>query len=92
MSDDDNVIPLNPEKITQEFKLTTEFPPLPVGVSGDFDLLLNLRDWLTDAMVAKGAKFTGGGVGCGQADIDITLEGMRYNVTIAPVMDKGENK
>ncbi len=42
----------------------------------------NMRDWVRDAMEAKGAKMVGGGIGCGQADIDIELEGHCYNISI----------
>jgi hypothetical protein len=52
---------------------------------GDPATLLNSRDWLTKALEAKGAKKVGGGIGCGQADIDIELEGCRFNVSIKPL-------
>ena len=52
---------------------------------GDPETLLNSRDWLTKAVHAQGAKTVGSGVGCGQADIDIELEGMRYNISIRPI-------
>ena len=54
---------------------------------GDPETLFNSRDWLTKAVEAQGAKFTGGGVGMGQADIDIELEGMRFNISIKPLTD-----
>ena len=52
---------------------------------GDPETLLNSRDWLQKAVEAKGAKMVGGGVGCGQADIDIEIEGMRFNISIRPI-------
>lgn len=52
---------------------------------GDPETLYNSREWLTEALEAKGARRTGGGIGCGQADIDIILEGVEYHVTIKPI-------
>ncbi len=49
---------------------------------------LNMRDWVTAALEAKGAKFTGGGFCGSESDIDIELEGMRYNIRIRP-LEKG---
>ena len=49
---------------------------------GDPECLFNMRKWLQSAIEAKGAKQTGTGMGMGEADIDFTLEGHRYNVTI----------
>lgn len=51
----------------------------------DVHAFLNIRDWLQAACEAKGAKMDGGGIGCGQADIDIELEGCRYNISIRPL-------
>jgi len=51
----------------------------------DAEAFFNIRDWLEKACEAQGAKKVGGGVGCGQADIDIELEGCRYNVSIKPL-------
>jgi hypothetical protein len=42
----------------------------------------NMRDWVRDAVQAKGAKMIGGGIGFGQADLDIELEGHVYNISI----------
>jgi hypothetical protein len=53
---------------------------------GDAPSLWNSRKWLQEACEAKGAKFTGGGCGMGQADIDIILEGHHFNVSIKPIM------
>jgi hypothetical protein len=54
----------------------------------DAESFLNMRDWLTKAVEAKGARRTGGGVGMGQADIDIELDGCRYNISIKPLRSK----
>lgn len=51
---------------------------------GDPETLFNSREWLQSAVEAKGAEMTGGGIGFGQADIDIELEGMRFNISIKP--------
>lgn len=51
----------------------------------DVQTFLNMRDWLRDACAAKGGKMVGGGVGMGQADIDIELEGCSYNISIKPL-------
>jgi hypothetical protein len=51
----------------------------------DLSAFFNMRDWLTEALEAKGAKRIGGGIGLGQADIDIDLDGYRYNVSIRPL-------
>lgn len=51
---------------------------------GDPVTLLNSREWLENAVEAKGARVTGGGCGGGQADIDIVLEGCKFNLSIRP--------
>lgn len=51
----------------------------------DAEAFFNMRDWLQEALEAKGARKTGGGMGCGQADIDIELEGVHFNVSIKPL-------
>lgn len=52
---------------------------------GDPETLLNSRQWLREALEAKGAQQIGAGCGIGQADIDILLEGCRFNVSIRPL-------
>lgn len=46
--------------------------------------MLNMREWLTIACENAGAAFTGGGIGMGEADIDIMLQGHKFNVRIRP--------
>lgn len=55
---------------------------------GDPETLLHSREWLRAALYAKGATYGGGsGCGCGQADIDVVIEGKRFNVSIHPLPD-----
>lgn len=69
-----------------EFTYTDEPPELTLHEDfGDPEQLLNMRGWLEKAVVAKGAEFEGGGVGMGEADIDILLEGHRFNIRIKPL-------
>ncbi len=51
----------------------------------DIDAFYNLREWLREAIVAKGAKPDGSGVGMGQADISFDLDGAKYEVVIRPL-------
>ena len=71
-------------------------PPMPTAANDgapfgmtldemDLEAFFGMRDWLRSAVEAKGARMTGGGVGCGQADIDIVLEGHRYSISIRPL-------
>lgn len=53
---------------------------------GDPETLLNSREWLQAALEAKGATITGGGIGCGQADLGIELEGCPFTVSIRPIV------
>lgn len=63
-------------------------PKYPFGFAYaemDIGAFMNMRDWLQSALETKGAKITGGGIGCGQADLQITLDGMPYWVSIKPL-------
>lgn len=62
-------------------------PQMEVGNLGfeDVGAAFNMRDWLQKACEARGAKMVGGGFGMGQADIDIDLEGCRFNISIRPL-------
>lgn len=51
----------------------------------DTEAFFNMRDWLRSACEAAGARFTGGGIGMGQADIDVEMDGCRYNISIKPL-------
>jgi len=49
---------------------------------------LDMRNWVQQALEAKGAKITGGGVsfspstGRGDCDLDIELDSCWYNITV----------
>lgn len=47
-----------------------------------------IREWMRAAVEAKGAKVTGAGIGVkgsmGMCDIDIEVEGHRFNLEITP--------
>jgi len=53
---------------------------------GDLTVLFNIRNWFRKACEAKGAIFTGGGIGLGEANIDIELEGYAFNICIKPMI------
>lgn len=62
--------------------------PYPFGATldeMDTESFFNIRAWLRNALEAQGAKQIGAGIGLGQADIDIELDGHRYNVSIRPL-------
>lgn len=54
----------------------------------DMDSLFNIRQWVSTAVEAKGAKVTGAGIGVkgnlGMADIDIEIDGYLFNLEITP--------
>lgn len=72
---------------TEAMLASPDFPEPGSGIAGidDVEAFLNMRDWLQKACEAKGARKTGGGIGLGQADIDIELEGHHYNISIRPL-------
>lgn len=72
---------------TDELLASPGFPEPGAGIVGidDAEAFFNMRDWLQKACEAKGARKTGGGIGFGQADIDIELEGHHYNISIRPL-------
>ena len=62
---------------------------IPVALAADFgdpETLMNSRDWLRKAIEAQGAKVKGGGIGFGQADLDFTLDGCDFNVSLRPIV------
>lgn len=54
----------------------------------DLESLFNARQWFRDAVEAKGATVTGAGIGVkgslGMADIDVEIDGYRFNLEITP--------
>lgn len=52
------------------------------GDPRDWEANLNMRNWVQGALEKKGAKCTGTGFGACQSDLDIELDGMRYNIRI----------
>ena len=57
---------------------------IPAAKFPDADIAYAARGWLQKACEAAGATVVGAGVGCGQSDIDIELDGHRFNVSIRP--------
>lgn len=57
----------------------------------DTDAFFAMREWLTKAVEAAGAKKDGGGIGMGQADIDVELDGCRYNIAIRPLPKRAKS-
>lgn len=71
----------------EQLKTPPPMPPPSSGIVGisDPEAYFNMRGWLQRACEAAGARIDGAGIGGGQADIDIVLEGHRYNVSIRPL-------
>jgi hypothetical protein len=63
---------------------TIEVTPEALGFT-DIEAAINMRLWLQHACEEKGAKVVGSGYGFGQADLDLVIEGFRYNVSIRPL-------
>lgn len=88
---DDKIIPFTLAPANPNVPIPVRLPAIEAAAFGDdlpsmdIEAFFNMRDWLTAAVEAKGAKKVGGGIGCGQADIDIDLDGCRYNISIRPL-------
>ncbi len=52
---------------------------------GDIETMLNMRNWLENALEQAGAKSVGAGMGMGAADVQIKLQGYLFNVQIRPI-------
>lgn len=50
----------------------------------DVEAFFNIREWLRGALQEAGAKIEGGGVGMGQADLDFSIDGAPFNVSVRP--------
>lgn len=55
------------------------------GDPKDWEANLNMRNWIQKALEDKGAEIIGTGVGAYQSDLDIEIEGMKYNIRIRPL-------
>jgi hypothetical protein len=79
-TDNDNVIPI---------PAVTRDEPSPEFSRLDIEALFNLREWVSEALKAKGAKVVGAGIGCGGtmgiADIQIEMDGHQCNIEIRPL-------
>ncbi len=67
---------------------TIDDPPESLTLEGDpkdWQANLNMRDWVQKALEDKGAEIIGAGTGAYQSDLDIELEGMKYNIRIRPL-------
>ena len=52
------------------------------GKFEEIDIMFNARDWLQKTIESNGAIVTGKGCGMGSCDLDFTLEGGKFNVSI----------
>lgn len=71
----------------------TEFRGRPgIGLPSDEDWspLFNSHEWMRKAVQNAGANVTGGGVGCGVAELQIIIDGCKFNITITPIIKQGE--
>jgi hypothetical protein len=69
--------------------LLTQGEPPALELADDFGdphTLLNSRAWLQKALEKSGGKMFGGGIGGGQADLDVRIEGFEFNVSIKPIV------
>lgn len=99
MSENDNVIQI-PSREPRGYPAADCNPNAPLPLPGqdipspefaqlDLESLFNMREWVRDALEAKGAKCIGAGIGCGGAlglaDVQIELDGNQYNIEIRPL-------
>lgn len=59
-----------------------ESAPIKIDVPAHWEANYNMRCWVQDALEASGATCTGAGCGGCITDLDIELEGMKYNIQI----------
>ncbi len=68
------------------FEFSEELPcAIDPADKAEFEASYNMREWVRKALEAKGAKFDGGGFGLGGSDLDIEVEGMKFNIKIRPL-------
>lgn len=59
-------------------------PPGPMDMGMDVEAAMNARGWLEAAILKAGAEVTDKGLGLGQADLGILLDGMPFDLSIKP--------
>jgi hypothetical protein len=57
----------------------------------DVTAFMNVRDWVEDALKAKGGEITDAGIGMGQADLGVRIDGMPFGISIRPRRDCNKN-
>lgn len=50
----------------------------------DTTAFMNVRNWVEDALKAKGAEVTDAGIGAGRADLGVKIDGMPFGISIRP--------
>ncbi len=62
-------------------------PDIPAAFDPKFDVdaAFNIRAWMEDAVIAKGAKVVGAGIGPDGSAIDIEIDGFKFNVFVKPL-------
>jgi len=50
----------------------------------DVEAFMNIRDWVQEAIEAKGGEITDSGMGAGRADLGFELEGCIFSLHIIP--------
>lgn len=86
MSERDKVVPINRPTPAPVSPVPAKVELIGAVSFGDPETLLNSRAWLQRALESGGAKITGGGIGCGQADLGIELDGLPFSVSIRPII------
>lgn len=65
-------------------EIPCNLPNIPLTMDGDPISMYNIRTWVEQALIAKGAEITGKGVGVNVADLDFELEGQKFNIEVKP--------
>jgi len=92
MTDDGKVIPFAARHNSPVNEVVPEigaagFGNLDAGLEAmDVEAFFNIRGWLQRACEAQGAKMVGAGIGFGQTDLEVEIEGHLYNISIKPVL------
>lgn len=59
-------------------------PAVSLAQQMDVEAAFNMRGWVQKALEAKGGEIVGAGIGCGGCDLDVVVEGFKFNVWIEP--------